>query len=149
NIMYAGTGEGFGNVDALQGAGIFKSIDGGASWVLLPNASLAGPATPGCGVVGAPPCPAFWTVVNRLAISPDGVTLLAATGGILSGVGVNGGVARSTDGGNSWIQQSTNLQFDIDFQPGNSNRAITGGEGGALFSTDAGRTWSAATFNPP
>ena len=28
NIIYAGTGEGFENIDARRGAGIFKTIDG-------------------------------------------------------------------------------------------------------------------------
>lgn len=35
-IMYAGTGEGFLNVDAQRGLGIWKSADGGASWAQLP-----------------------------------------------------------------------------------------------------------------
>jgi len=32
NVIYAGTGEGFFNFDAIRGAGIFKSADGGATW---------------------------------------------------------------------------------------------------------------------
>lgn len=35
NIIYAGTGEGFFNLDAIRGAGIFKSTDAGASWFQL------------------------------------------------------------------------------------------------------------------
>ena len=35
NTIYAGTGEGFFNLDAIRGAGIFKSIDAGASWAQL------------------------------------------------------------------------------------------------------------------
>ena len=35
NIIYAGTGEGFYNLDAIRGAGIFKSTDAGASWSQL------------------------------------------------------------------------------------------------------------------
>ncbi len=35
NIMYAGTGEGWFNIDAVKGAGIFKSTDGGITWNLL------------------------------------------------------------------------------------------------------------------
>src|SRR5262249_47048806 len=34
-VIYAGTGEGFFNQDSVQGAGIFKSIDGGATWSQL------------------------------------------------------------------------------------------------------------------
>lgn len=35
NTIYAGTGEGFFNLDAIRGAGIFKSTDAGASWAQL------------------------------------------------------------------------------------------------------------------
>lgn len=35
SIMYAGTGEGFGNVDAARGLGIAKSTDGGNTWTFL------------------------------------------------------------------------------------------------------------------
>src|SRR4051812_33625964 len=38
-IMYAGTGEGWFNIDALKGGGVFKSIDGGSTWNLLPSTS--------------------------------------------------------------------------------------------------------------
>ncbi|MPR35469.1 WD40/YVTN/BNR-like repeat-containing protein [Salmonirosea aquatica] len=31
-IMYAGTGEGYGNVDAVRGGGIWKTTDGGGTW---------------------------------------------------------------------------------------------------------------------
>src|SRR5262249_47149266 len=33
--IYAGTGEGFGNPDAVRGDGIFKSTDGGNTWTQL------------------------------------------------------------------------------------------------------------------
>ncbi|MCB0637796.1 MAG: hypothetical protein KDC54_14300, partial [Lewinella sp.] len=37
NIMYFGTGEnGFGNADAVQGLGIWRSLDGGATWAPIP-----------------------------------------------------------------------------------------------------------------
>ncbi|MCU1308278.1 MAG: hypothetical protein JWN45_2973 [Acidobacteriaceae bacterium] len=32
NVIYAGTGEGYSNYDAVRGGGIFKSVDGGANW---------------------------------------------------------------------------------------------------------------------
>jgi hypothetical protein len=60
--MYAGTGEGFFPGDAIRGAGVFKSTDGGTTWAQLGSTSTSG----------------FW-YVNRLASSPDGGTLLAAT----------------------------------------------------------------------
>ncbi|MCR4416905.1 MAG: T9SS type A sorting domain-containing protein [Ignavibacteria bacterium] len=35
NIIYAGTGEGFFNIDAIRGAGIFKTTDYGVTWTRL------------------------------------------------------------------------------------------------------------------
>jgi photosystem II stability/assembly factor-like uncharacterized protein len=35
DILYAGTGENFSNADGVRGAGIFKTVDGGASWERL------------------------------------------------------------------------------------------------------------------
>jgi PKD repeat protein len=36
-VMYMGTGEGFGNLDAVRGRGIFRSNDGGQTWAVLPS----------------------------------------------------------------------------------------------------------------
>ena len=139
--MYAGTGEGFGNYDALQGNGIFKSTNGGLNWAQLPATSISSPAPPVCGFIGTTPCPAFWSFVNRLAISLDGTKILAAT---------NGGIARSTDGGATWTQRAnTKVTQDIDFRPDNNSEAVAGEIGGARYSIDGGQTWTAAAFNPP
>src|SRR6266567_561895 len=35
NVIYAGTGEGFSNFEALRGAGIFKTTNGGVTWTQL------------------------------------------------------------------------------------------------------------------
>jgi hypothetical protein len=45
-VLYAGTGEGFYNVDAIRGAGVFKSTDGGATW------SALAATTPAAGSLG-------------------------------------------------------------------------------------------------
>lgn len=37
NVLYAGTGEGFFNADAIRGQGIFKSTDYGETWTQLPS----------------------------------------------------------------------------------------------------------------
>ena len=37
NVMYAGTGEGWFNFDAVRGNGILKTIDGGTSWNFIPS----------------------------------------------------------------------------------------------------------------
>jgi len=41
NTIFAGTGEGVGNFDAIRGAGIFKSTDGGANWSQLASTNTA------------------------------------------------------------------------------------------------------------
>lgn len=34
-LLYAGTGEGLGNLDVIHGAGVFKTSDGGVNWTRL------------------------------------------------------------------------------------------------------------------
>jgi len=133
SFMYAGTGEVVGS-QSTRGAGIFKSTDGGLTWNRLAGTDSAGallcldPAT----------CP--WLYVNRLAISPNGSTILAAT---------KNGIWQSTNGGTSWNPTGTTGNFsDVDFHPTNSQRAIASGTGAAFFSTNAGQTWTAANFSP-
>jgi hypothetical protein len=79
NIIYAGTGEGFNNSDAVRGAGIFKSIDAGESWQWLDATST----------------PDFY-FVNKLVIShKDSRRVYAAT---------STGVFRSLDAGLTWTR---------------------------------------------
>jgi uncharacterized repeat protein (TIGR01451 family) len=79
NVLYAGTGEGFGNLDAHRGIGIYKTVDGGVTW-----AHLAATLT------------ADFHYVNDLVISPnDSQRIYAAT---------HTGVWRSINGGTSWTQ---------------------------------------------
>ncbi len=125
--MYAGTGEGFYNGDRVQGAGIFKSIDGGANWSQL--ASTAG---------------SNYYFVNRVAMSANGSVLLAATAS---------GLFRSVDGGSSFTQViSTGVGLgitDVAFHPTDSTKAIASGfDGDAWYSTNGGLNWTAATGLP-
>ena len=121
NVLYAGTGEGFYNGDGLLGAGVFKTTNGGTTWTQLSSTNNSS-----------------WYYVNRLAISPDSATLLAAT---------QSGIWRSTDGGTIWSQRLANEALDINFDPSNSSKAIASGWGGeAWYSTDGGSTWNTATF---
>ncbi|MEF3697774.1 WD40/YVTN/BNR-like repeat-containing protein [Desulfolutivibrio sp.] len=78
-ILYAGTGEGFGNSDAVRGAGIFKTTSAGASWALLPATATE----------------AFY-YVNDIVTSPnDSNRVYAAT---------RQGLYLSADAGTSWTQ---------------------------------------------
>lgn len=78
SVLYAGTGEGFYNIDAVRGAGILKTTDAGASWQLLAATSNN---------------PAFY-YTNDLKISVlNSQRVYAAT---------NSGLFRSEDAGASW-----------------------------------------------
>ena len=143
SIMYAGTGEGLwplveqvNFIDAVRGNGIFKSTDGGVTWNLLLQTNSADPLV--CPGGGGLACP--WSYVNRLAISPDGSTILAAT---------VAGIYRSTDGGANWtLRPSFGGQiFDIDFDPTNSQKAIVAQAGRIGYSTDGGQGWIAASYS--
>ncbi|HEX4965118.1 MAG TPA: hypothetical protein VF173_30195 [Thermoanaerobaculia bacterium] len=75
-VLYAGTGEGFLNIDAVRGAGIFKTADAGRHWRQLPATATAD-----------------FFAVNRLLVSARSRTVYAATGT---------GVWRSRNAGASW-----------------------------------------------
>jgi len=103
NVLYAGTGEGFGNADAIRGAGVFKSIDGGSNWSQLTSYALQND-------------------INRLAICPTNhLLLLAATGN---------GLWRSVNGGTNWTQTyDSNAVKQVAFHPTNGSRAIATPDG--------------------
>lgn len=127
STMYAGTGEGFYNSDGIRGAGIFKSTNSGTTWSQLPSTTSSN-----------------FNYVNRLAMSPDGATLLAAT---------RSGIYRSTDGGATFptaiISNVGSGITDVNFHPTDNNLAVAAGyNGNAWYSTNAGASWSAATGLP-
>jgi photosystem II stability/assembly factor-like uncharacterized protein len=132
DILYAGTGEGFFSIDAIQGDGIFKTTDAGVTWAQLSSTAQN---------------PDFYWV-NRLAISPsvNGLSsqvLLAAT---------RTGVFRSTDGGTTWSLRLAGVFDDVLFQPSDDNKCVASthyAPGKAYYSTNAGLTWTQATFPWP
>ena len=121
SVLYAGTGEGFGNQDSIRGAGVFKTTNGGTTWTQLPSTATSS-----------------WFFVNRLSISPvDSQIILAGTGS---------GIWRSTDGGITWTNRLPTRTLDINFHPTDGSKAIASGTGsGAQYSNDGGLTWSQAT----
>ncbi len=148
NVIYAGTGESFAAAisplegeglapEGLRGDGIFKTIDGGITWNQLPQTSVNTPGV--CGGVGGILC--AWSYVNRLAISPDGSTILAAT---------VSGIWWSSDGGATWNPAGGALGsfLDLDFDPTNPQNAIASGSGASVYSTDGGRNWQNAAYSP-
>jgi hypothetical protein len=124
NTLFASTGEGFFNSDAIRGAGIFKSIDGGSTWSQLASTANSN-----------------FNFVNELAISPDGNMLLAAT---------SVGIFQSGDLGASWqLRLSQSNVLDIKFIPGSNSQAVAAGRlRNTFFSVDGGTTWQPATGIP-
>lgn len=88
NIMYAGTGEGWFNIDAIRGRGIFKSTDGGVTWNVLPS------------TITTVPSDSTYEYVQDLVIDNNG-NIYAALRNLLS---ASRGVKRSTNGGTTWTQ---------------------------------------------
>jgi len=140
STMYAGTGEGFYNGDGLRGAGLFKSTDGGTTWSQLASTSTA----PGAGMTAAD-----FHYINRVAMSAGGGVLAVAT---------STGIFRSINGGSTFSKATMvgggaiapgNGVMDLDFHPSNGNLLVaTLHAGVALYSTDAGSTWTTATGLP-
>jgi len=76
-IMYAGTGEGYSNWEAVAGLGLFRSTDGGDSWHLLPS-TLNG----------------NFRYSRELIVTPGGDAYVATSEGLY----------RSQDHGDSWLK---------------------------------------------
>ena len=103
-IMYVGTGEGFYNYDAIRGAGVYKTTNGGSSWY---QSSSASPASSG-----------DWSYVNRLTMHPTNPAILfAATGG---------GIYRTTDSGVTWTSQAGTRVLDVKIDATNPLRVVAG-----------------------
>ncbi|MDN5857458.1 MAG: hypothetical protein L0H84_02440 [Pseudonocardia sp.] len=122
--MYVGTGEGFGNADAIRGAGIFTTSNT-VTWTRIP----------------ATMTPDFH-FVNRIAVSRSGAVVLAATGT---------GMFRSADPQRTtWTKVLGGAIGDVRFDPRDSRRAVCGAvdAGEAWFSLDSGRTWRTAAHGP-
>ena len=89
NIMYAGTGEGWFNIDAVLGNGIYKSTDGGVTWNVLPSTIVPG---------------ANFQYVQDLVIDNNGNLYASTRNATQTTTSTIRGVLRSTDGGGTWTQ---------------------------------------------
>lgn len=79
--MYATTGEGWFNVDAVRGAGIYKSVDGGLTWNQLPST-------------------VDFEFAQDFIIDINGNLYVS----LRNQLSANRGVMRSINGGTSWVQ---------------------------------------------
>ena len=86
NILYAGTGEGFFNADAIRGAGIFRSTDAGVTW------------TP---VFDDQPVQSIGAVeIDKR--NPETVWVGSGEAWTRNSVSIGDGIYKTTDGGDTW-----------------------------------------------
>lgn len=118
DIIYIATGDG--DASDTYSFGILKSQDGGETF------------TP----TGFNPKVHQRYTVRRLLINPNDPTILIAA--------TNGGVYRTTDGGDSWDEVVDGIFKDLEFQPNNPNVVYAARYTTAKIykSTDAGATFS-------
>lgn len=139
NIFYAGTGEGWFNVDAVEGGGIWKTTDGGTTWNVL-TATIPNFASPSNQQF------AFQTV-QKIVVNPAG-KVFAAT---------QYGVWQSSDKGTTWtlshapsgtVSSPANFCSDLEYVGGILYAGFGRGSGTSVCkSLDNGATWT--TITPP
>ncbi len=128
DVIYVGTGEGFGNVDAASGVGIFKTTDRGLTWTQL-SATVV-------------PSDEGWRWVNRILISPENPDVVV--------VATNAGIYRTVNGGSSFDQVYQGPVQDLRAHPDRFDVQFAGQNGGpVLRSRDGGVTWEESLYNFP
>ncbi len=124
NVVYAGTGEGFYNSDAIIGDGLFKSSDGGESWSQI------------LSTVNVPD----FSYVNRIIVDPNDPDLVLAS--------TNSAIMRSTDGGDTWTSVFSNGSRvqQIIANPDNFSTQYAAVNGSGVYkSIDGGVNWNASS----
>jgi len=131
DVLYVGTGEnGFRNLDAIVGTGIWKSTDRGQSWRLLTSTSIN-----------------EFSNVNRLIVNPQDENELYACTSYTNDFGdLTTRIYKTTDGGETWdfkYQRVNSSVQQLMAAPGDFDvvYATVNGQG-VLRSVDGGETWN-------
>ncbi|MDX6614636.1 MAG: hypothetical protein QOD75_3822, partial [Blastocatellia bacterium] len=120
---------------SCTGTGVLrKSVDGGQTW----SAGLVG----GNGFCGGQ---CFYNIA--LAIDPNNANNVLLGGNVPSTSACSRLIARSTDGGNSFVNTPSSAivhpdNHAVTFAPSNPSIAYLGNDGGIYKSTDGGSTWA-------
>jgi len=146
--IYAGTGEGFFNGDAVRGYGVFVSNDGGTTW-----SQLAGTVPDTSDPPASQTSDFAW--VNRVAVHPTNPNIvLVATSGYYCNWG---GLYRTTNAlaaTPTWTRVYDHRVLDVKFDPANGNNVVVGEglhcpppsfsfDGGAVaYSTNGGASFT-------
>ncbi len=128
-VMYFATGEGYSNLDAVQGLGVWKSTDGGATWSQLAATNNSN-----------------FYFCQKVAVNSTGVVFVATSTGL----------RRSADGGTTWTKvlgtglgitgATSNFAYDVEIA---ANGDIYASLNGSIHkSTTAGVTFAAAQTIP-
>jgi photosystem II stability/assembly factor-like uncharacterized protein len=169
DILYVGTGEGFFNLDAVTGNGIFKSSDRGQTWTHMatttvfsdinrmavsPTDPLVVVAATATGIYRTTDGWTTWTKVHGDPVDPiQDLKVNPANFQIQYAARYGDGVLKSIDGGLTWTSSSQGLnvsgRLELAVSPANPNRifasaegSLSGTESDLYLSSDAGATWS-------
>ncbi|NNE28547.1 MAG: hypothetical protein HKN16_02855, partial [Saprospiraceae bacterium] len=143
DIIYLGTGMGYGRVVDLEGSGVWKSTDHGESWFQLESTANG----------------ELLEAINRMIVDPeDENTILVCSNNSYTTLGPNGGdrksgIFKSVDGGLTWVQVfdpddffgliSDNRVQQIIPNPDDFDEIYaTVNEVGVVKSVDEGITWT-------
>lgn len=106
NNMYAGTGEGWFNSDAVQGNGIWKSADGGGTWNQLSSTDSSATLPPGTTINLH-----NFDYIQDIVVNSTGVIFASSRPSNTGRYCNTGGVFRSSNGGSSWTRAIGVLKY--------------------------------------
>jgi photosystem II stability/assembly factor-like uncharacterized protein len=127
-IFYVGTGEGWYNGDALEGAGVYKTTNGGTTWSLLASTTTGGANANA------------FKYTQKIVVNSFGEVFAATQSGVL----------KSTDGGVTWSVSLIGSSFASDLEIASDGVIYAafgrfGQASGIYKSTNQGVSWSNIT----
>ncbi len=133
-VFYVGTGEGWYNVDAVRGAGIWKTTNGGSTWTQLSSTATD----------------VNFDYVNKIVVNSAGKVFAATSSQYTN----RGGLMMSSDGGSSWSKftgdgSSPDWAADVEVAANGDLYASFGVmySDGIYKSTNGGTSWSLSYSN--